>query len=149
LWGDELYGMCSECFEMLDKNKHKNPYQSNNVCKHCSKISHVIEVDELILPTISELNKKGYYTDFCCSGHALDSFIDNGSINNLYIMFDKNTTPNSEPNLIDLHVENTNFKTIYRHIFKKQNNYYDTMKEIIETNSLIYEWAKNLQERRE
>lgn len=35
-------------------------------------IDNIIEVDEDIAETISVLNKKGYYTKFCCSGHAKD-----------------------------------------------------------------------------
>lgn len=34
-----------------------------------SDINDYFEVDELIAPVISILNKKGYYTSFCCSGH--------------------------------------------------------------------------------
>lgn len=35
-------------------------------------IDNIIEVDEDIAETISILNKKGYYTMFCCSGHLKD-----------------------------------------------------------------------------
>lgn len=35
-------------------------------------IDNIIEVDEDIAKTISILNKKGYYTKFCCSGHLKD-----------------------------------------------------------------------------
>ena len=149
MWGDELYGMCSECYEMLDKNKHKNPYQNNNVCEHCGEISHVIEIDELILPTISELNKKGYYTEFCCSGHALDSLIDNESINNLYIMFNNNSFPPTVPYMSGLDVEKTSFSTIYRYIFTKEDDYYTTMEQVLRVNKAFYKWAKNLPERSE
>lgn len=36
-------------------------------------VDNVFEVDEDIAQTISILNKKGYYTKYCCSGHAKDS----------------------------------------------------------------------------
>lgn len=33
---------------------------------------NIFEVDEDIAETISILNKKGYYTKYCCSGHSMD-----------------------------------------------------------------------------
>lgn len=35
-------------------------------------IDDVFEVDEYIAEAISILNKKGYYTKYCCSGHTFD-----------------------------------------------------------------------------
>lgn len=35
-------------------------------------VNNIFEVDEDIAKTISILNKKGYYTKFCCSGHIKD-----------------------------------------------------------------------------
>ena len=35
-------------------------------------VDNVFEVDEGIAQTISILNKKGYYTKYCCSGHEKD-----------------------------------------------------------------------------
>jgi len=35
-------------------------------------VDNVFEVDEDIAETISILNKKGYYTKYCCSGHVKD-----------------------------------------------------------------------------
>lgn len=43
-------------------------------CKNCGKKDDnaaLIDVD--IYPTIKELNKKGYYTSYCCSGHISES----------------------------------------------------------------------------
>lgn len=42
-----------DSFEILDKPDEKS-----------------FEVDDLIAPAISQLNKLGYVTAFCCSGHA-------------------------------------------------------------------------------
>ena len=38
------------------------------------KDEQVIEVDDAIAETISVLNKKGYKTKYCCSGHVKDIF---------------------------------------------------------------------------
>jgi len=44
------------------------------------------EVDDMIAPVISKLNKKGYYTLYCCSGHDdCDS--------TTYISFEPNAIP--------------------------------------------------------
>lgn len=54
----------------------------------------IIEVDYLIADTISILNKKGYITEYCCSGHIFDinyhkqvydiSLLDEGAIKKIY-----------------------------------------------------------------
>lgn len=41
------------------------------VAMPCYKPEDWCEIDEQIAMVISELNKKGYRTNFCCSGHAL------------------------------------------------------------------------------
>jgi hypothetical protein len=52
--------------------------------------SPLFEVDDLIAPVISMLNKKGYITTFCCSGHCDNSPITKGFTikhDNCYISF--------------------------------------------------------------
>lgn len=33
-----------------------------------------VEIDEVIAPLIRELNRRGYKTDYCCSGHPLRAY---------------------------------------------------------------------------
>lgn len=47
--------MCLNCFE--------------SYCE-CDKIK--VDIDREIFPTIRTLNKKGYYTEYCCGGHIED-----------------------------------------------------------------------------
>lgn len=54
--------LCLNCFEI-----YKFPSES---CPKASCHGFVIEVDDLMLPTIMLLNQKGYPTEFCCSGHV-------------------------------------------------------------------------------
>ena len=38
-------------------------------CKHCHKFADYIEIDGNIAKTIKILNRKGYFTKYCCEGH--------------------------------------------------------------------------------
>jgi hypothetical protein len=62
--------LCDTCFE-IDKRKCRSGLQCKN--KNCD--GWIVEIDELFLPAISLLNKKGYYTRNCCSGHMWDKVI--------------------------------------------------------------------------
>ena len=64
--------LCSKCFDILYSKYHK--------CTKCDfkNIEYEeenIEIDSKLAFQISILNKKGYKTKFCCSGHALENFI--------------------------------------------------------------------------
>lgn len=54
-------------YEELGGNMHK--YLNSNTFEI---VNDIFEVDELIAETISILNKKGYHTLYCCSGHVKD-----------------------------------------------------------------------------
>ena len=62
--------LCSKCFDILYSKYHKctkcdfNNYEEEN-----------IEIDSKLAFQISILNKKGYKTKFCCSGHALNGLV--------------------------------------------------------------------------
>ena len=65
-------------------------------------VDNIFEVDEYIADTISVLNKKGYYTLYCCSGHSRDP--------RLYEKYHIEKTDDCNYNTIDAYVvdENTN-----------------------------------------
>ena len=68
--------LCLDCYKTYDqdyykeikKDKIKKYKRIKCINKKCNK-NNFIEIDELMIPTIIELNKKGYKTEFCCSGH--------------------------------------------------------------------------------
>lgn len=57
--------LCSKCFDILYFKYHK--------CTKCDFKN--IEIDSKLAFQISILNKKGYKTKFCCSGHSLDEWV--------------------------------------------------------------------------
>jgi len=56
--------LCLECYETYQMHL---PY-----CPKTSCHGEIIEVDDLMLPVIMLLNQRGYYTEFCCSGHVYE-----------------------------------------------------------------------------
>ena len=61
--------VCMSCYEVYDDFYARQ-------FEFCPKAEcfggEVVPIDELMIPAIIELNKKGYYTEFCCSGHVYD-----------------------------------------------------------------------------
>lgn len=57
--------MCMECYEIYDGQMQ--------MCPKANCAGEIVEIDELMIPTIKMLNEKGYMTEFCCSGHTYDN----------------------------------------------------------------------------
>jgi len=154
-----MYGICEKCYEPLDLSAHRNIYWDAFICRHCKKIVKGIELDELIIPIISILNKKGYKTKYCCSGHGLDSLVSMKRksadlINNWYIMFD-GLYKYKELNLdslkldgVNIEFENFDGDTIIRHRFIDElENFYIALGFVSSLNITMYDWANSLPER--
>lgn len=137
-------------------------------------VDNVFEVDEDIADTISILNKRGYYTKFCCSGHIKDpriyeiyeneSILENKDNKIGYMVNIKENTcdilmPYTETLIYIMFDKDYNFKTLPNGFKKEENtiekfiNYYDVDKrkksndidkEIKEANKILYEWAYKL-----
>lgn len=58
--------ICSKCFDVVGWKCHKCKGTHHEDC---------FPIDSQIALAISILNKKGYTTKFCCSGHALDEWV--------------------------------------------------------------------------
>lgn len=52
--------MCFSC------NSYCTNYSNNKTCKQFPNV----EIDDMSVPYIREFNRKGYYTEYCCSGHT-------------------------------------------------------------------------------
>ena len=130
-------------------------------------VDDVFEVDEDIAEAISILNKKGYHTKYCCSGHVKDPrlyesyplekvenknlgyIIDDEKIlmpytcTTLYIMFDKEYNfPNIPANFIKDDNVIECFIDYYDNDNKKSSKTID--EEIKHANTTLLNWVKSL-----
>lgn len=127
--------LCVDCFEVYDESYPiiKGEY---NHCPKADCIGNVIEVDELLLPTIIELNKKRYYTKYCCSGHYYSKGGDN-----CYIMFEDGVIL---PNIPNGFKYDTGSACTIRKTFK--SNKHKLFKEINLCANELLDWVKLLKE---
>ena len=100
---------------------------------------NLIELDELIAPAVSLFNLKGYKTDFCCSGHIVETKLQGSTScwNNPYILFKEDyieTLINEHKQMVnDLFIHNKDFLKL---IHFKKNSPYDNR-------TLIYiDWSE-------
>ena len=131
--------VCLKCFEVYVQNtlikKESVVTDSYCLCPKVNCLGEVVELDELITPTIIELNKKGYYTKFCCSGHWYQNKP------NTYIYFLDNCLPDIVPEGFIVQE-----KSIIRSRFE-DSNYDSKFDFVIDMNKRLYEWAKKLENR--
>lgn len=115
--GVEMMYVCMECYELYNGvalNKRDFEIYDESKCPRLNCDGMVVEIDELIAPTIIILNQKGYMTEFCCSGHWY-----NKSTFKPYIKFvDKENTPEMIPdgwdfegNCVIRYTDQTKFKS--------------------------------------
>lgn len=93
-----MHLLCLDCYEVYRLTKMVESKQ----CPKATCAGNLIHVDELLIPAIITLNKKGYITTGCCSTHILGPIPSNpnrrlyGS-NEIWIHFKKGevTIPNA------------------------------------------------------
>lgn len=94
--GKETALMCPKCFAMykIKQSGSVNASSENGIdliihvsyhiqCSQCGESVQAVALDPPVADCISRLNKLGYKTEMCCSGHADDK------INNAFIKFDR------------------------------------------------------------
>ena len=150
---------------------HKESFDILNNCEE-GKEEDYFEVDENIALIISMLNKKGYKTAFCCSGHAFPNinefrannkedfecliFFDLQDIryeNGRYKAFDRDNAKYcyimfaedySFPVLPEGFTYDENNKCIEKEYISESGTY-DLIQEIIDSMKKLYEWTKELE----
>jgi hypothetical protein len=63
--------ICTACYSVL-VDDYDDEFCPLRECQ-----GHIASIDENIAPAIIELNKKGYATEFSCSGHFNRAYLDN------------------------------------------------------------------------
>lgn len=127
--------VCLGCGEVFRKDSIIiDEDEDYNFCPKASCHGNVAEIDELLIPSILELNKKGYYTKYCCSGHFWSS------VKECYIMFDKDVELDIVPNGYKIE-KNGNGEVIIRKCFNE-----NIFEQMLENAVDLYKWAKNLDE---
>lgn len=140
-----MQAMCVKCFNatntpdnFTEEQKKNRPGYSVGSCPECS--GWMVEIDELILPTIIELNKKGWTTDFCCSGHLGQPLNFLGT----YISFTDDVAPPTVPT--DFHINPDNGAMYLDEEKHFGSGGIEGFKQLFELNLSLYEWALSLPE---
>jgi hypothetical protein len=133
--------MCEYCFEQRDIKRRSGTY-----CKTCG--GYLVEIDENFIQSIILLNTKGYYTNYCCSGHPKNkdvhssyiSFYDGLTLPYLPIeyKYDKDLYPQ-----VDFS-DHTGHGFCIRYEFKNKENLVELQKEILSSAINVLEWAESL-----
>ena len=128
------------------------------MCKVKECYGDVVEVDELFVPVIAELNRKGYRTIACCSSH-----FDSGSHNaqSSYIYFDDEYLFSNLPKgymydqdmypLVDWEGHGHDKRNTIRIQFNKDKNksFSELSKDIFNNAISVLVWAEGLEELKE
>ena len=108
-----------------------------------------VEIDELIAPSIQTLNRKGYITEMCCSGHSVTDWLINGEAEYWqlkappysYILFKEGIYLPVLPRGFVMDSDNTLFGIRKNYTV---NSFFETSRNILETMEQLYEWALDL-----
>ncbi len=117
--------LCFDCYNVGFKIKEKK-----EVCKKCGGYN-LINIDDLLIESIINFNKKGYKTLYSCQGHLENK--------NLYIRFDK--LPSNVPKNLRIDTYNT-----IRYHFSELNNR-DFFLEQLDIINIITEWSEEIDEK--
>lgn len=114
-------------YQLRDLEVSDKPY----VLNYCKCGGDIVEVDELIAPTIIELNKKGWTTLYCCSGHMNEEIISS------YIKFEH------MPNILPIGFERKG-ESIYQKDRHRSLTGIKGYNQLLRINTNLYKWALSL-----
>lgn len=137
--------LCLNCYKVYNQKTIKN-----NICKVKNCHGDIVEIDELFTPVIAELNRKGYKTRYCCSGHYAESSPDS------YIYFEDGIQLPSLPEgyrydqdiypEVDWDKWNMSERKTIRRLFDKDNGIGGLSKDIFNNAVSVLKWAEGLPE---
>lgn len=138
--------LCLKCFKVYNQKTIKY-----NMCKVKDCQGEVVEIDELFVPVIAELNKKGYKTRACCSSHYDNS---NSNAYNSYIYFNEEYIFPSLPNdymydqdlypWVDWVSNGHDKRNTIRIQFDKNKNFNELSKDVLNNAINVLKWAEGL-----
>lgn len=123
---------CTSCHQIYKSNFPLKD-KEYTFCPKNECYGEVVEIDDLIFPIILELNKKGYRTEYCCSGHYYEKRT------NTYILFCDGIKLPKIPYGYELEQDVKDSRICIR-------KYYDdcTVEDIYKGMIELLEWAKDL-----
>ncbi len=142
--------------DLFAKGEYEIAAQSQMSKGAAYHLDEYFEVDEFIALPVAELNKKGYQTEFCCSGHVfkeLGDYVENGILefceqpnNYCYISF---VTKLSFPALpegfsYDPSITSENKTLIEKEYISKEGTI-ERVLEIAKTMADLYSWVLTLE----
>lgn len=132
--------ICNSCYEVYDGHCVDTDLA---MCPKKNCTGNIVEIDELLIPTIIMLNRKGYVTEYCCSGHYYEDYP------NCYITFYADMAPVTAGLPRGFKVEysgseNQPTLTIRRTFRRRQERALFT--DILNTAIRLYDWALLLPE---
>jgi len=134
--------LCLNCYKVYNQKTIKN-----NMCKVKDCYGDVVEVDELFVPIIAELNRKGYETRYCCSGHVAG----NGGLHS-YIYFEDYTSlpclPEGYKHDQDMypHIKFDEGKVSILRYFDEKLSLMELSKQLYKNAIVVLEWVEGLEE---
>lgn len=131
---------CTICWELYESKT--GIIVDGCSCPKRECLGQVADIDELILPAIILLNEKGYFTEYCCSGH-----FHSGTSTSAYILFDQSVKQVDVPALpkgFTFDTRNQNLVCIRRELRAKDR--YDLHRKAVEASVDVLEWVKSLPE---
>ncbi|XMB85858.1 hypothetical protein RJG79_10675 [Mycoplasmatota bacterium WC44] len=134
--------VCFDCNDVYDKEKtyFNREIRDWNQCPKTICNGALEEIDELMIPTIIELNRKGYVTRSCCSGHLYDS------CPQVFIMFGNDYAPVTAPKGFSLKIGRYGIIVEVEKKLEKIEDDFILYQRILELNKILYQWSLSLDE---
>ena len=154
------YCMCMKCREIYETDYLLKKNESNNYSLRCPKSNccgKVFDIDEEMIPIISTLLDKGYFTMYCCQGHIPENLYaqiyimirGNLEFNNLinYAPPEGYTLKNfTSHDVINNKTITIDAVMIERIVNYEENSYSERMKMLMEERLKLLKWVEDLPE---